>query len=108
MGIIFIVIAICLPLAALPFLSGYSKEKSIFGNLYGVAIEIRKDSQARVDGSGTEEGHRPTDFSRMIPKRIPLRFFLAVTLIFLYMGIIRIDRARRREYDRTHGFGPEG
>jgi hypothetical protein len=32
----------------------------------------------------------------MTPKRIPLRFFLVVSLIFLYMGIVRVDTARRR------------
>ncbi len=104
-GILLIAIGICIPLCTVPYLSGYSKEKSIFGNLYGLAIEIGADNRAPADQAITlEKSHRKgLDFSRIKPRRIPFRFFLAGTLIFFYMGIVRIDRARRRERDRIEG-----
>jgi hypothetical protein len=106
LGIIYIIIAFCVPLLTMPFLSGYSREKSIAANLYGVSIELRKDAHSRPDRlGGLEEPHQGKfALSRLTPKRIPFRFFLVVTLIFLYMGIVRIDKARRREHERTHGF----
>ena len=107
-GILFILIAICIPLAAIPFLSGYSKDKGVIANLYGLAIEIKKDEGKDSSGqdAAVEKAPRRTlDFSRTIPKRIPFRIFLAFTLIFLYPGIVRIDAARRRERERTEGFG---
>ena len=106
-GILFVVIALCIPLAAIPFLSGYSKDKGVIANLYGLAIEIKKDKGEDASGQSRAVGKAPRriDFSRIIPKRIPFRVFLALTLILLYPGIIRIDAARRRERERTMGFG---
>ena len=49
-GILLIAIGVCIPLLTLPFLSGYSKEKGIFANLYGVAIDLRKGAHDRMDG----------------------------------------------------------
>jgi len=95
-GIILIIIGICIPLITLPFLSGYSKDRGIFENLYRVGIDLRKVKQADAGNpspSNLEERERKTpDFSRLIPKRIPFRFFLVITLILLYLGIVRINR----------------
>ena len=44
-GILLIAIGICIPLCTIPYLSGYSKDKGIFGNLYGLAIEIGADNR---------------------------------------------------------------
>jgi hypothetical protein len=98
-GILLIILGICIPLAVLPFVSGFSKDKSLWDNFYKPSIELRKDTPE----SAVASPEKKIDFSRLRPKRIPFRFFLAVTLIFFYMGIVRIDRARRRakgEYDR--------
>ena len=105
-GILFIAIGICVPLCAVPFLSGYSPEKGIFGNLYSLAIEIGPANQAPEDQVITLDRphHKFPDFSKIKPKRIPFRFFLAVTLIFFYMGIVRIDRARRKEQEPQEAF----
>ena len=98
------------PLLTLPFLSGYSKEKGVPANLYGVAIDLQKGPHDGAYGPEPIDPHHkaPAAYARLIPKRIPFRFFLVFTLIFLYMGIVRIDRARRREQERAHGFGPPG
>lgn len=107
-GIILIVIGICIPLAVLPFVSGYSKEKGIFGSLYDAGIPIGKDKQAIDQGKDSpspskELEGKTINFSKLVPKRIPFRFSLVFTLIFFYMGIIRIDRARRKAAERPTG-----
>ena len=100
-GIILIIIGICLPLITLPFLSGYSRDRGIFDNLYRVGIDLRKDRQADVGNqtpSKLEERERKTPgFSRFIPKRIPFRFFLVITLILLYLGIVKINASGRNQ-----------
>jgi len=99
MGILLIFIAVCIPLIVLPFLSGSSKDKGIVDYVYKAGIAIKKEqpggdeSPSPITPGKTEEKIK---FSRLVPKRIPFRFFLAATLILLYMGIIRIDRSRRR------------
>jgi hypothetical protein len=104
LGILFIVIGICIPLIALPFISGYEEDKGFFDNLYKVGIELRKDTQGNAGSqpSGNIENTKDK-FSRILsmitPKRIPFRFFLAITLILLYVGIVRIDRSRRKNMD---------
>jgi hypothetical protein len=100
-GILLIVLGFLIPLAALPFVSGFSKDKSLYDNFYKSGIELRKDTEGK--NASVTDSEKKIDFSRLRPKRIPFRFFLAFTVIFLYMGIVRIDRARRRargEYDQ--------
>jgi hypothetical protein len=100
-GIIFIIIGICVPLLALPFVSGYSKERGFWANFYKIGIQIRRDPHgmagneplAHVEGT---QG-KGLNYSMLIPKRIPLRFFLVITLIFLYIGIVRIAPQRREQ-----------
>ncbi|MDR2017792.1 MAG: hypothetical protein LBQ00_02785 [Syntrophobacterales bacterium] len=93
-GIIFIIIGVCIPLLALPFVSGYSKDKGFIDNFYKIGIQIRGDAESNIGNKGFAnleniKGKRPK-FSKLIPKRIPLRLFFVITLIFLYMGITRI------------------
>jgi hypothetical protein len=100
-GIILILIGVCIPLLTLPFLSGYSKDKDIVENLYQAGIELRKSNQGNTEtqpSGATEKMQRKTpDLSKLIPKRIPLRFFLVITVVFLYMGIVRIDASIRKK-----------
>lgn len=105
-GIILILIGICIPLAVFPFVSGYSKDKGIVDIIYKAGVAIRKDKQGGEESPSPitlDKPKRKVAFSNLIPKRIPFRFFLAATLILLYMGFIRIDRSRRRtrgEFDK--------
>ena len=101
MGIIYIMLAIAIPLMVLPYVSGYSQDKGFFENLYKIGIVIRKDQPSVPGTPPTADMEKPKSkvalfFKLMTPKRIPFRFFLVITLIFLYMGIVRIDSARRR------------
>ena len=106
-GIILILIGVCIPLLLLPFLSGSSKDKGIVDYIYKAGIAIKKEKQGDEESPSPITPDKPKakiSFSRLIPKRIPFRFFLAATLILLYMGVIRIDRSRRRlrgEFDEA-------
>jgi hypothetical protein len=110
-GILLIIIGILIPLASAPFMSGFSRDKGIIDNLYDASIPIRENHPADAinpasGDSDSSKGKTGIQWSRLIPKRIPFRFFLVPTLIFSYMGIVRIDRARRRrrgEYDDIEG-----
>ena len=106
-GIILIIVGLCFPLLAVPFLSGYSKDKGIFSNFYKIGIQIREDKEGNAGNEGFSgldniniKGKTPK-FSKLIPKRIPFRFFLAVTLILLYMGIIRVAPPVKDEEDKA-------
>jgi hypothetical protein len=101
MGIIYIIIAIGIPLLALPFVSGYEKDKGFFENFYKIAIMIKKDQTTDPGTLPADNIEKPKSkaayfFKLITPKRIPFRFFLVITLIFLYIGIVKIDSARRR------------
>ncbi len=78
-GIIIIIIGLLIPLAALPFVSGFSKEKGFYDNFYNVGIDIRKDtndnalSQPPANTKETNSRVRIT-WSMLIPYRIPFRF----------------------------------
>ena len=43
-GIIIIIIGLLIPLAALPFVSGFSKDKGFYDIFYNAGIDIRKDT----------------------------------------------------------------
>lgn len=98
LGITYILIGVLVPLLVLPFISGFSKDKSFYDNFYGAGIELSKD-ETEIISSSNKDKDTPKgitlEFSRLKPKRIPYRFFFVITLIFLYLGIVRIDSARR-------------
>jgi hypothetical protein len=102
--IVFIIIGLLIPLAALPFVSGFSKDKGFYDNFYNVGIDILKDtndntlSQPPANTKETNSKVRIT-WSMLIPHRIPFRFFLAPMVLLIYIGIIRIDRSRRKKHD---------
>lgn len=97
LGITYILIGILVPILVLPFISGFSKDKSFNDNFYSAGIEISKDETESVSSSNKNEKSKgiTLELSRLKPKKIPFRFFLVITLIFLYLGIIRIDSTRQ-------------
>ncbi len=100
LGILLIAIGICIPLAALPFCSGYSKDSGVIDNLYRVGIELRKTTDGRVVSPPAGRIEKKTgfpDFSKLLPHRIPFRLFLVVAVILLYMGIVRIAAPSRQD-----------
>jgi hypothetical protein len=103
-GIFLILIGVCIPLAVLPFVSGYSKGKGVFRNIYGTAIVFGSEGQNHAPGSqaapAPEKKTSGFDPSLLVPREIPFRFVLALGVVFVFVGIVRLDRARRREPDR--------
>lgn len=103
-GIILIIVGLLIPLVTLPFVSGFSKDKGFFENFYNVGIEITKASKENVPSEPAVRKDEATGKARItwsyfIPTRIQFRFILVFTVILVFMGIIRIDRARRRKSD---------
>ncbi|OPY01224.1 MAG: hypothetical protein A4E61_01705 [Syntrophorhabdus sp. PtaB.Bin184] len=101
-GILLIVIGICIPLFALPFVSGFDMEKGFMDNFYNAGIRITKDTgKALPDAvvrkpSGDAAGENRLSLDRMRVERIPFRLFLVPTFILIYIGIVMIDRAKPR------------
>ncbi|OPY75910.1 MAG: hypothetical protein A4E65_03378 [Syntrophorhabdus sp. PtaU1.Bin153] len=98
-GILYIIVGIFIPLMALPFVSGYSSDKGFMHNFYNVGVKISNENQAtpaadQSPATPAKQSRKKITYRSFIPKLIPLRWFLAVTAIFFYMGIIRIDRSR--------------
>jgi hypothetical protein len=100
-GILLIILGICIPLATFPYLSGYAKDKGIVENLYQAGIQIKQDNKGDTANLPAESMRKITrttpNFSKLVPKRIPLRLFLVITVILVYMGIVRIDASRRKK-----------
>ncbi|HNT43413.1 MAG TPA: hypothetical protein PKN85_03070 [Syntrophorhabdaceae bacterium] len=107
-GIILIIIGICIPLFALPFVSGLDINKGFMDNFYNAGIRITKSAvpappeTAAGKPSGDTAGKNPLSLERMRIERIPFRFFLVPTFILLYIGIVMIDRAKSREKKTGH------
>jgi hypothetical protein len=108
-GILYIFIGICIPLVALPFVSGYSKDKGFMHNFYNVGIKISNESQAtppvnQSPATPAKQNRKAITYKAFIPKVIPFRWFFAATAIFFYMGIIRIERSRHAGKPRQNHY----
>jgi hypothetical protein len=105
LGIVLIIIGLLIPLAALPFVSGFSRDKGFLGNFYQVGIDIRKGTNDNAPGqpvTNTKETNPKVRITwpMLIPHRIPFRFLLVLPVILIYVGVIRIDRSRRKKRDQ--------
>jgi len=99
-----IIIGICIPLFALPFVSGFDKDKGFLYNLYNVGIRLTEETAAEgarsVDGATAGQTSKsPFSLEKMKLDKIPLRFLLIPTFILAYIGIVMIERARSRARD---------
>ena len=94
------VIGVCFPLFALPFVSGFDINKGFMDNFYNTGIRITKDTTH----STPDISKPPADSSKpslnplkMRIDKIPYRFFFAPTIFLIYIGIVMIDRSRKKE-----------
>ena len=104
-GIIIIIIGLLIPLVALPFVTGFSKDKGFYGNFYDAGIDIWKGTNDKTPSQPVKSTNETNSkvsitWSMLIPNRIPFRFILAPTVILIYIGIIRIDRSRRKKHNQ--------
>lgn len=95
-GIILIVIGICIPLFTLPFLSGFSKNKSFTENLYNVGIQIRKEAPANPVTNIQPAEKRKLSYSDVLPRRIQFRFVLALAVLLLFIGTVKMEQSRKK------------
>ncbi|MFH0975055.1 MAG: hypothetical protein V1874_04645 [Spirochaetota bacterium] len=92
-GIIFIIIGICISLAGAPFLTGYSKDRSLLDNALDISVRIRnKTAEPGIPADKNKvQEKRSFNFMNIVPETIPYRLFLALSVILIFMGIRRID-----------------
>jgi hypothetical protein len=101
-GIILIIIGICIPLFALPFVSGFDINKGFMDNFYNAGIRITKDTGKAVPDAPAKKPSEdttrknPLSPDKMRIEKIPFRLFFVPTFILMYIGIVMIDRARPR------------
>ncbi len=98
-GILLIVIGLCIPLFALPFVSGFDMSKGFMDNFYNTGIRITKDTGqtapvAKISPAGSSKN--PLDLKKMRIEKIPYRFFFVPAIFLIYVGIVMIDRARTK------------
>jgi hypothetical protein len=101
-GILLIVIGICIPLFALPFVSGFDMSKGFMHNFYNTGIRIMKDTGQPVPAASnpaSDSSQGPAALKIRIDK-IPYRFFFAPTILLIYIGIVLIEKARKKLPDQ--------
>jgi hypothetical protein len=100
-GLILIVIGICMPLLSLPFVTGYEQHKGIVRNLYETGIPLQKAGREMPEISPEPQAQEAKDggslIERFTPRMLPLRYILALGVFLVFLGILRIDKARNRE-----------
>jgi hypothetical protein len=94
-GIVLIVFGICFPLMLLPFVSGYEKDRGMVQNLFNMGIMLNKEKVVTIGET------YPSSLMRIIPRRLPYRFVLASGILFIFMGILKIDLSRRKDDDQS-------
>jgi hypothetical protein len=100
-GTILILIGVCVPLISLIFVSGYERDKGFIDNLLNIGIPFRTvntkiDSVPVPDKKNLAPGGKPAySWDKVIGDRFPFRFILALGVLLIFVGIVRIDRSRR-------------
>ena len=95
-GLILIIIGILIPLAVLPFISGWSNDKSFFNNFYDIGIQIREGEKVISESKPSDIKKKKLTYSDVLPSKIPFRFFLVFTVILIYIGISKIESSRQK------------
>lgn len=98
-GLILIVIGICMPLLSLPFVTGYEQHKGIVRNLYETGIPLQKAGPEMSETSTKPQAQEAKDkeslIEKLTPQMLPLRYILALGVFLVFVGIVKIDRARK-------------
>ena len=98
-GILLIIIGICIPLFALPFVSGFDMHKGFMDNFYNTGIRITKDTgqtAPAANNPAADSSKNPLNPKKMRIDKIPFRLFFVPTFLLIYIGIIMIERARTK------------
>lgn len=90
-GFIIIVAGVCLPIVFLPFVSLYDGNNGIVKNILTMTIAFTTDSNVK-----SERGHDASTTGR-IPLSLPFRYVIALGVVLIFIGIVKIDRSRKDE-----------
>ncbi len=97
-GLVLIVIGICIPLLSLPFVTGFDAQKGFMRNVYETGIPLQRDNQGahEATAASNKEGTKETKSlaERFTPRMFPLRYLIALGVFLIFIGIVKIDRAR--------------
>lgn len=94
-GIVLIIIGICIPLIALPFVSGYDKDKGLWKNFLEVGIKIKKETHNDTQKLSVKNtGDKGKFIEKLMPNGIPFRLFFIPMFILIYIAVIKIDWSR--------------
>ncbi len=109
-GVLIIIIGICIPLFALPFVSDFDIRKGFMHNFYNAGIRITGEKDAAPPAGATGQANNVSRKSLFSPgwmriEKIPFRMVLIPTFILMYIGIVMIDRARSKA---RQGGGSQG
>ncbi|MHB8110382.1 MAG: hypothetical protein ACYDHW_10160 [Syntrophorhabdaceae bacterium] len=99
-GILIIIAGICIPLFALPFVSGFDINKGFMDNFYNTGIRITKDtanSSRALEKKAPDPSKPFQTIKNMRLEKIPFRLFFVPAVFLIYIGIVMIDRARARK-----------
>lgn len=98
-GLVLIVAGICIPLLALPFVTGFDAQKGIMSNVYETGIPLQKTTHGMPETSAKTQTKEAKDgrslVERFTPRMFPLRYLLALGVFLIFIGIVKIDRARK-------------
>ena len=105
-AITLMIIGVCIPLIALPFVSGYDKDKGLWKNFLDVGIKITKDTPGKApDVPDAKAVDQKKGLIKKMPDRIPFRLFLVPMFLLIFIGIVMIDKAKTRAGDNASGTG---
>jgi uncharacterized membrane protein len=106
-GFILIVIGICIPLLSLPFVTGYEQQKGFVRNLYETGIPLQEKGREMPEVSTKRQAQEAKNggslVERFTPRMLPLRYILALGIFLIFLGILRIDKARNTAQQQEPG-----
>lgn len=98
-GLILIVIGICMPIVSLPFVAGFDPGKGIMKNVYETGIPLQKANEGAGETSvasvKAEAKKTESLAERLTPRMVPLRYILALGVFLVFIGIVKLDKARK-------------
>lgn len=108
-GITLVAIGVLIPLLLLPLATGYRTGKGFVSNVLAIGIPLGKSTES-VSGGPSVGDVRPGNggndrkvkvrWGDLVPTALPYRFILALGVLLVFIGIVKIDgavRGRRRQ-----------
>jgi hypothetical protein len=104
-GVVLIAVGVIIPLMVLPLVSGHLPGKGFFTNLLSIGIPLRVETRGpgQVPPRAEEQKQVPEKakggWERYFPTVLPFRFVVALGVLLVFIGIVKIDATRKRRND---------